>query len=114
MGTIGEGGHVLPPHIQEFYKEKFEHSVNLFERGLERYQHAEFIAKKEQYMKVMERCLYVMNESAKAGISKEAKQEAQHLKEQYDEMFKHKERGPAISDEDMQRLQATINKLKKA
>lgn len=114
MSTIGEGGHALPPHVKEFYKEKFEHSVDLFQRGLEKYEHAEFIAKKEQYMKVMERCLHVMNEAAKAGIGKEAKYEAHHLQEQYDEVFKHKERAPAISNEDMQRLQDTINKLKKS
>jgi hypothetical protein len=114
MGTIGDKGGSVPPDMKVFYQDKFERSVDLFDRSLDGYQNAEFAQKRGQFKKVMDAALHIMNDAAKAGLSDAAKKESAKLSNQYDEMVAHKEMKQELSPEEVAQLKKQIDRLKHA
>jgi|GEM_PF-1433186 len=112
MGTIGDSSGNIPLDPQAFYKEKLDKSIHLFEKSLDGYQNAEFAAKRDQYKKVMKEALLVMNEAAKAILNSKTKNEAAHLKQDYEELIAKKDSTEKVSEEDVHQLTRELKRLK--
>ncbi|HSW87115.1 MAG TPA: hypothetical protein VLG49_06420 [Rhabdochlamydiaceae bacterium] len=89
MGMIEGSGGSIPPDIKATYKQEFARSVDLFQKSLQEYEKTEEFHKKAKFKDVMDKALQIMNETAKACLSKKAQSEKTQLEKDYQNFIQH-------------------------
>jgi hypothetical protein len=78
-----QGDKPLSPQTQAIYKQQFAHGVDLFQRSLQEYQHAQEPHKKAKFKHVMDQALQVMNETSRAALGSKGPAQTSKLEQDY-------------------------------
>lgn len=82
-----EGAGRISPEDKAIYKNQFERSVKLFQKSLAEYEKADFPAKKEEFKKVMEKCLTIMNETAQAVLGDQGHKQKDRVQQDFNKLI---------------------------
>lgn len=101
-----EGSGSITPEQKAIYQQEFKRGVNLFRQSLAEYQNSDG-TKKQLFKDVMDKAMQVMNETARAALSKAAQEQESKLEEDYQNYISNE------SPETKKQLQDDLDRLQK-
>lgn len=103
-----EGSGSITPHQKEIYKQEFVRGIHLFKQSLAEYQNSDG-NKKVLFKEVMDKAMKVMNETARAALSKSAQEQEAQVEQDYQNFISNE--SPQTKkqlEDDLDRLQKKV------